>query len=129
MKGQLVAVLALAICASTHGAFAARTINTMADLSRALNSCLASLATTVPPGLTFSARVSFRRDGRLLGEPFVFFQDQNLPDRQRRIYRTAIQQAFERCEPLPFSLRFGSAMAGQPVVLHLKVGGGPSITL
>jgi hypothetical protein len=73
--------------------------------------------------------MGFRRNGELLGKPFIFFQTPNMTEEEKERYRVAVADALARCTPLPFSTSFGNAMAGQPVTLQVKKASGPTITL
>lgn len=112
-------IAVLATDASAYFANAAKLINSIADLSRAVRACWVAPPLEARSAISFSIRMSFRRNGELLGAPFVFFQTPNVSESERRTYRAAVDAALGRCTPLPFSAQFGSAMAGRPVTLHM----------
>lgn len=56
-------------------------------------------------------RVSFRRDGSILGVKRTFAQFHRADDREP-VYR-AILEAFARCAALPFTRPIGEAIAGR----------------
>jgi hypothetical protein len=70
------------------------------------------------PGMQISVRLSFRRDGSLLGKPFITFQTHEATENQRLAYRVALMQALERCTPLPLSAALGGAIAGRPISIR-----------
>ena len=119
----------LMIAAPLQGARAADGINSVAELSRAVKACLAARAFEARSGLAFTVRMGFRRNGELLGTPFVFFQTPNISQKERQRYRATVVQAFKDCAPLPFTAEFGSAMAGRPITFHFILSGGRTITL
>lgn len=121
-------IVVLAISASAQMASAAGTIKSMPDLSHALRTCLAPQV-QARPGIAVSIRMSFRRDGELLGTPFVFFPNLNLSNKKRQNYRAAVVKALKACTPLPFAGQFGTAMAGYPITIHLMGISGRTITL
>jgi hypothetical protein len=123
------AIVIFAVIASAHGARAESTINSVADLSRALKACLTSSTVGLRPGVALSARMGFRRNGELLGKPFISFQTPNMTEEEKENYRVAVADALARCTPLPFSTLFGNAMAGHPLTLHISKASGPTTTL
>jgi hypothetical protein len=122
-------IVALAVIASAHGARAASTINNVTDLSRALKACLTSSTVGLRPGVALSARMGFRRNGELLGKPFISFQTSNMTEEEKESYRVSIADALAQCTPLPFSAFFGNAMAGRPLTLLVRKASGPATTL
>src|SRR5580693_1669871 len=90
-------------------------INSVKDLVRAFGSCWVAAPRGTRSGIAFSARMSFRGNGELLGRPFVFFQTPNVSAEERQTYRAAVEEALKRCTPFPFSSQFGSAIAGHPI--------------
>jgi hypothetical protein len=128
VKCQTVIVV-LAVIASAYGARAASTINSMADLSRALKACWTSSTGGLRPDVALSARMGFRRNGELLGKPFISFQTPNMTEEEKESYRVAVAEALARCTPLPFSTLFGNAMAGHPLTLNVRKASGRTTTL
>jgi hypothetical protein len=123
------AIVIFAVIASAHGARAESTINSVADLSRALKACLTSSTVGLRPGVALSARMGYRRNGELLGKPFISFQTPKMTEEEKENYRVAVADALARCTPLPFSTFFGNAMAGHPLTLNISKASGPTTTL
>jgi hypothetical protein len=69
--------------------------------------------------INFLIRVSFRRDGEMLGSPFLIFQTSGVIEDERRIYRAAVEDALKRCAPFRLSEEFANGMAGRPITLHI----------
>ena len=100
-------------------------IDTPGDVGRAIEACWR------PPhaGDQVTVRVSFRRDGSVFGTPFVTFKKALAagPTAGAEL-TTSIEQAVARCAPLPFTRRFGAAVAGQVFLIRfiaLRAGAPP----
>jgi hypothetical protein len=70
------------------------------------------------PGAQFSVRVSFKRNGEVLGKPRVTYVSPGLPQDVRQAYSQSVDAAIERCTPLPFSKELGGALAGRPFAVR-----------
>jgi hypothetical protein len=57
-------------------------------------------------------RLSFRRDGAIIGQPRVTYSAGEREARSR--LARSVREALERCAPLPFTRAFGAAVAGRP---------------
>ena len=67
-----------------------------------------------PTGLQLTLRMSFNRNGEVIGKPRItYFQSGGDRDSRDR-FAASISDAFRRCSPLPFTPVFGSAVAGRP---------------
>jgi hypothetical protein len=94
-------------------------LNTTADIRRALNGCW-----QWPPlgashaGVSLTIRMSFRRNGEIIGAR-VIFQTPGLSDDERTLYDRAVLAALSRCSPLPLSVSLGEAIAGRPMAFHI----------
>lgn len=90
------------------------TLNTLRDVFAALRACWGP-----PPldragaGMEISVRLSFKRDGNMIGAPFITYQTRTASAQERRAYRDAMTAALQRCTPLPLSQGLGNAMAGR----------------
>ncbi len=69
-------------------------------------------------GMQMSVRFAFNRDGGIIDEPRVTYTTRGVDDDTRKIYRDAIQEALDRCTPLPFSAGMGGAIAGRPIAIR-----------
>ena len=67
-----------------------------------------------PTGLQITLRMSFNRNGEVIGKPRIaYFQNGGDRDARER-FAASISDAFRRCAPLPFTPAFGSVVAGRP---------------
>jgi hypothetical protein len=94
-------------------------LNTVSAMFEALRGCW------VPPptsesrtGMQMSVRLSYKRNGQIIGEPRVTFTTPNTPPEVREAYHRAITEALERCTPLPFTTGLGGAIAGRPIAIR-----------
>ena len=72
-----------------------------------------------PTGLQITLRMSFKRNGEVIGKPRItYFQsgsgDHDFQDR----FVASVSDIFQRCVPLPFTPAFGSAIAGRPFAIR-----------
>ena len=58
-------------------------------------------------------RLSFRRDGTIIGKPAVTFSRPGRGEAEQERFIGAISAALARCTPLPFSNGLGAAIAGR----------------
>ncbi|HEX2654094.1 MAG TPA: hypothetical protein VHN11_10625 [Xanthobacteraceae bacterium] len=92
---------------------------TIGDVFSALRECW------IPPGESearqgtqMSVRLSFKRDGAMMGPPRLTYISKGTPNDVRKIYWDAIGAAFKRCTPLPFTKGLGEALAGRPFAIR-----------
>jgi len=94
-------------------------LNTLSAMFEALRGCWVPPPTSESrPGMQMSVRLSFKRNGEIIGEPRVTFTTPNTPPEVRETYHRAITEALERCTPLPFTTGLGGAMAGRPIAIR-----------
>ena len=73
----------------------------------------------LPPGaqegrrLEVTVKLSFRRDGSIIGTPFITFVNAPAGSAARENVATTIRDALKRCTPLPFTRSLGAAIAGR----------------
>src|SRR5262249_32975939 len=98
---------------------ARRQLNTIGDLFAALRRCW------VPPGsehahrgTVMSVRLSFKRNGELIGDPRVTFVKPGTPADVRQTYLDAILASLKSCTPLPLTPGLGGALAGRPISIR-----------
>lgn len=65
-------------------------------------------------GRQMTVRLSFKRNGTLLGRPRITYAALGDDPEERRRFAGSVLDAFESCLPLPFSPSFGAAIAGRP---------------
>jgi hypothetical protein len=61
----------------------------------------------------FTLRMSFRRDGSMIGEPVMTYSQPRSDDPEQKRLLDVMTSAFRECMPLPFSKRLGEAIAGK----------------
>jgi hypothetical protein len=94
-------------------------VDTIRDLFAALRACwLPPGADAAHPGMQMSVRFAFKRTGELIGEPRVTYTTPGIDADTRKTWRQAIDQALERCTPVPFSKGMGGAIAGRPIAIR-----------
>jgi hypothetical protein len=91
-----------------------RQINTLNDIGRAMQACWQ------PTGVRYSGqevtiRISFKRNGEVLGKPMITHYREGEPDAaNREAFTQAVREALVRCSPMPFTDKLGAAVAGRP---------------
>jgi hypothetical protein len=94
-------------------------LNTISDTFAALRGCwVPPSADAARPGMQMSVRLSFKRNGEIIGTPRVTYVSPGAPNEAKDIYRQAITQALERCTPMPFTAGLGGALAGRPIAIR-----------
>jgi hypothetical protein len=88
-------------------------IDTLNDIGRAMQACWQ------PSGVRYSGqevtiRISFKRNGEVLGKPMITFYRAGEHDAENReVFTRAVREALVRCSPMPFSEKLGAAVAGR----------------
>ncbi len=89
------------------------------DLFAAFRACW------VPPpkteahhGMEYTVRFALKRDGSMVAPPRMTYSSHGVPAAMREVYRTAIDEALQRCTPLQFTARMGGAVAGRPIAIR-----------
>jgi hypothetical protein len=70
------------------------------------------------PGMEYTIRFAFRRDGEIVAPPRVTSASRDAPANVRDIYRDAVNAALKRCTPLHLSAGMGGAVAGRPIAIR-----------
>ncbi|MEE1611345.1 hypothetical protein [Microvirga sp. CF3016] len=89
-------------------------VDTLNDIVRAMQACWR------PAGVRYSGqsvtiRISFKRNGEVLGKPMITHYREGEPDAaNREAFTQAVREALVRCSPMPFSDKLGAAVAGRP---------------
>jgi hypothetical protein len=89
-------------------------VNTLNDIVRAMQACWR------PTGVQYSGqsvtiRISFKRNGEVLGKPMITHYREGEPDAaNREAFTQAVREALVRCSPMPFTDKLGAAVAGRP---------------
>lgn len=94
-------------------------LDTLGDLYAALRSCW------TPPsgddaraGMQMSVRFAFRKSGAMIAPPQVTYATPDAPEQTRDTYRAAINEALDRCAPLPLTKGLGGAIAGKAIMIR-----------
>jgi hypothetical protein len=97
----------------------ARKLDTIGEMFDALRGCW------VPPepslaraGMQMSVRLSFKRNGEMIGTPRVTYTTPEATRDQRETYLAAITATLDRCSPMPFTDTMGGAVAGRPIAIR-----------
>ena len=53
--------------------------------------------------------IALKRDGSMVAPPRMTYSSHGVPAAMRDVYRTAIDEALQRCTPLHFTARMGGA--------------------
>ncbi len=95
-------------------------LNTLNDLSAALHACWKPPPLeNAHPGMQMTMRLSFNREGRMIGPPQVTYSTAEVTPKTRDVYREALQQSLESCTPFPFTSGLAGAIAGRPFSLRI----------
>jgi hypothetical protein len=105
-------LLALATPAS------AEPLDSIRDVVERLQQCWKAPPPSQAKPMDITVRVSFNRDGAILGRPRVTFETEGASENDRLAYRIAAMEALQRCTPLPFSEGLGGAVAGRPFAIR-----------
>jgi hypothetical protein len=95
-------------------------LTTLAEVHEALRGCWQwPSKSETPPGIELTMEVSFKSNGEILGS-HITYQSQDVSEQARALYRDALLQSLRRCSPLPLSTSLGEAMAGRPLIIHIR---------
>jgi hypothetical protein len=86
-----------------------------------VTACWNALGGAAPPTARISVRVSFDRDGKVLGRPLITYANPAPNEEERETLREAVARALKLCEPLPLSDTF-SDVAVHPIGVRLSNG-------
>jgi hypothetical protein len=99
-----------------HGKLA----NRLDEIGPILSKCLRLPAEEFArPGMQITVRLSFTRDGEILGEPRFTFITPGVSAEIKAAYQRAIVDMLNRCTPLPITRELGGAIAGRPFVVPI----------
>ena len=94
-------------------------LNTIRDIFSALRACwIPPARSDARSGTQITVRLSFKRDGKIIGEPRVTYVTPGIAPEVRRTYWNAVTAALDRCMPMAFSTRLGGALAGRPLAIR-----------
>jgi hypothetical protein len=96
-------------------------LDQLSEIGPLLSKCL-----VLPPhdaaqaGMELALRFAFKRNGALVADPLFTYTTRDAPENVKTAYHTAALEMLRRCTPLPVTDRFGSALAGRPVVVAIR---------
>ena len=91
-------------------------VNTIQEMFKAIVACwVPPPLDQARPGMEITVRLSFNRQGAILGEPRFTFVTRDVSRDMRARYQRAVAEAISRCTPVPFTPEMGNAIAGRPV--------------
>ncbi|MBQ0819295.1 hypothetical protein HPT29_010145 [Microvirga terrae] len=88
-------------------------IDRIAQIFQAIQACWRPASGSGYSGQEITLRLSFKRNGEVLGQPRITYYKAGTQDDRREPFTRAVREAFERCTPLPFTESFGRAIAGR----------------
>ena len=94
-------------------------LDSIRDMFAALRACwVPPPKDEARPGMQYTIRFAFKRDGEILASPRVTYASHDAPADVRDVYRDAVNAALKRCTPLHFSDGMGGAVAGRPIAIR-----------
>jgi hypothetical protein len=94
-------------------------LDTIREMYAALRACwVPPPQDEARPGMQMSVRLSFKRNGEMIGAPRTTYVSPDAPPEARNLYHDAILAALDRCTPLQFSAGLGGALAGRPLAIR-----------
>jgi hypothetical protein len=98
----------------------AEQLDSIKDVIAKLYSCWKPPPQSRANPIDITVKVSFTREGSILGHPRITYESAEATDNDRLMYRVAVMEALQRCEPLPFTKALGGAIAGRPLAVRFK---------
>jgi hypothetical protein len=97
-------------------------LGTVHEIDAVLRSCWVPPADTAQGKIQVTLRVSFKRNGDVLGQPLIAYENPAASDDERKAIRAAVVSTLQRCSPLPLSAALGDIIAGHPINVRLGEG-------
>ncbi len=88
-------------------------VNSIADVFAAIQACWRPPAGSGYSGQEITLRMSFKRNGEVLGQPRITYYKAGTVADQREPFTRSVREAFTRCTPLPVTESLGRAIAGR----------------
>ena len=117
-----VGIVAVALLSRPAEAQTIEQLNTIADIYAAVRTCWKAPNISGPAEIT--VRLSFTRDGKILGKARVTYENKTVSVENRLRFRIAVMNAFKRCTPFSFRPDLGDAVAGKPFNFRFKSNSG-----
>lgn len=111
-------MIAIVLISGSAGAQTTKELNTLADIYAAVRACWKAPNIVGPAELV--VRLSFTKDGKILGKARVTYEATTMSAQGRLLYRSAVIDAFKRCAPFLFSPGLGDAIAGRPINFRFR---------
>ncbi|MGY8704799.1 hypothetical protein RAD16_03520 [Bradyrhizobium sp. 18BD] len=119
--GNMLGLAAAVVLLGTIGAAAEDAkVDTIADISRHLQTCWKPPPASKAHPLDITVIVSFNRAGNILGHPRISYESADASDEDRLQYRIAVMETLQRCTPLPFTDAMAGAAAGRPFAIPIR---------
>jgi hypothetical protein len=115
-----VAGAAVVLDAGGHGTAAQNTITHARDVRTALRACWVPPEDGAPQQI--SVRFSFSRDGQVVGQPLITYENPQPSEEGRAAVRAALAQALAPCLPLPLNDEFRKVISVHPITVRLGEG-------
>ncbi|QPF94961.1 hypothetical protein [Bradyrhizobium commune] len=115
---RLAAVVLL--CGLSGAAAEDAKVDTIADISRYLQTCWRPPLASKARPIDITVIVSFNRAGNILGHPRISYESADASDEDRLQYRIAVMETLQRCTPLPFTDAMAGAAAGRPFAIPIR---------
>jgi hypothetical protein len=90
------------------------------DVRAALRACWIAPGHEAPGQI--SVRFSFNREGQVVGQPLITYENPQPSEEGRAAVRDALAQALTRCTPLPLSDEFRKVISVHPIAVRLGEG-------
>ncbi|MBW7964860.1 hypothetical protein [Bradyrhizobium sp. BR 10261] len=120
-RGDRLLLAAAALLLGAIGAAAEDAkVDTIADISRYLQTCWKPPPTSKAHPIDITVIVSFNRSGNILGHPRISYESADATDEDRLQYRIAVMETLQRCTPLPFTDAMAGAAAGRPFAIPIR---------
>ncbi len=95
-------------------------VNTIRELFARLKTCWKPPPASRANPIDITVRVSFNRNGDILGHPRITYESEQATDNDRLLYRIALMEALQRCTPMPFTEGMAGAVAGRPLTIQFQ---------
>ncbi len=108
--------------AAVHRALAEGSLATVHEIYATLRACWVPPEQATQGRVQVTVRLSFKRDGEVLGRPLIVYENPDMSDAARRAVQAAVASTLQRCNPLPLSAALGDIIAGHPINVRLGEG-------
>jgi hypothetical protein len=124
-RGKPVLWFAASLLLALSAPAQAQQLDTIRDVLVRLQACWKPPPLSRANPMDITVRLSFNREGNILGHPRITHESEHADDRDRLQYRIAVMEALQRCTPLPFTEALGGAIAGRPFAVPFRTRKSP----